>query len=246
MAAWSALFIDFTIYFEPMKTELKNDIDHILQAIELDVIDGRIRPGMRLDERVLSERFGVSRTPIREALLRLSHQGTVEIRRNKGAFVSELTSARLLAMLEVLSELKVFAAGLSARRMTLEDRQKLEALSEQMTAHAESGNLKNYFDHANSVHDAIFKGTHNAYLVESARNIQACMCGYRRYLSQIMHMPLRTSLEENRNIVSAIMRGDAAEAAHWMRKQTELRREEFSDLMVMLAENAVPRELKVA
>jgi len=229
-----------------MKTELKHDIDHILQAIEHDVVDGLLRPGMRLDERMLSERFGVSRSPIREALLRLSLQGMVEIRRNKGAFVSELTSARLLGMLEVLSELKVFAAKLAARRMTLEGRQELEALCKNMVVHAESGNLKNYFDQANAVHDAIFQGTHNAYLIESARNIQTCMCGYRKYLSQIMHMPLRTSLEENRNIVAAIVRGDALEAENCMRVQTELRREEFSDLMVMMAGNATPRELEAA
>jgi len=229
-----------------MTKEVKSDIDRILRMIEDDVVDGRTLPGTRLDERVLAERFGVSRTPIREALVRLSSLGVVEIRRNRGAFVTELSSARLLGMLEVLSDLKVMAANRSARRMTLEERQQLSVLSDEMTAHVEAGNLRGYFEKANATHDAILEGTHNPFLIETARNIQMCMCAYRRHLAQIMHMPIRTSLDENRNIVSAIVGGDAAEAVHWMREQTELRREEFSDLMALVSERGVARELEPA
>jgi DNA-binding GntR family transcriptional regulator len=218
-----------------MSDESKSDVKRILQAIENDISDGRLIGGTRLDERTLSERFSVSRTPVREALLRLSFNGVVEIRPNKGAFVTELSSARLLGMLEVLSELKVYAAKLAARRMPIEDRRKLQELSDRMQAHVDAGDLKRYFECANELHDEIFKGSQNEFLIENVRNIQTCMCGYRLQLAQIMHMPLLTSLEENRNMVAAIVGGHDTAAAHWMREQTELRREEFIDLMTMVA-----------
>ena len=216
-----------------MNTEAKSDVDQIMQTIEDNVVDGHVLPGARLDERVLSERFGVSRTPVREALLRLSLIGIVEMRRNKGAFVADPTTERLLSLLEVLSELKVFAAGLAARRMSVQERQDLLELSERMKKHAEANDLKSYFELSNALHVAIFQGSHNAYLVESARNIQSCMCSYRRHLMQVMYRPLKTSLEENCNVVSAIFRGDPEEATRWMRAQTELRRDELADLMLM-------------
>lgn len=211
----------------------------ILGAIEEDIVAGKIRPGQRLDERTLAQRFGVSRTPIREVLVRMSSLGIVELKRNQGAFVVELSSGRLIGMLEVMADLKVLAARQSARRMSVEERQHLVELCDEMARCVEIGDMQKYFDTATALHDAICEGTHNAFLVESTRNIQICLCAYRRHLSRILHLPLQTSLEENRNIVEAILRGDAAEAERWMREQTELRREEFADLITLMSEKGV-------
>ncbi len=218
-------------------------LDAILRVIEEDIVAGKMRPGQRLDERTLAQRFGVSRTPIREVLVRMSSLGIVELKRNQGAFVVELSSGRLIGMLEVMAELKVLAARQSARRMSIEERQQLVALRDEMAKCVEIGNLQNYFDKATALHDAICEGTHNAFLVESTRNIQVCLCAYRRNLSRILHLPLKTSLEENSNIVDAIVRGDAAEAEQWMRQQTELRREEFADLITLVSEKSIPAQL---
>ncbi|MFI5399620.1 MAG: GntR family transcriptional regulator [SAR324 cluster bacterium] len=218
----------------------------ILRVIEEDIVAGKMRPGQRLDERTLAQRFGVSRTPIREVLVRMSSLGIVELRRNQGAFVVELSSSRLIGMLEVMADLKVLAARQSARRMSIEERQHLVALCDEMARCVEIGDMQKYFDTATALHDAICEGTHNAFLVETTRNIQICLCAYRRHLSRILHLPLQTSLEENRNIVDAILRGDAAEAERWMREQTELRREEFADLITLVSEKRVAAPLDSA
>ena len=67
-------------------------LDPILRVIEEDIVAGKMRPGQRLDERTLAQRFGFSRTPIREVLVRMSSLGIVELKRNQGAFVVELSS----------------------------------------------------------------------------------------------------------------------------------------------------------
>ncbi len=213
-------------------------LDHLLRMIEEDIVAGKMQPGERLDERTLAKRFGVSRTPVREVLFRMSSLGIVELRRNKGAFVAKISSARLVGMLEVIAELKVLAARQAARRMSIDERQRIGSLRDSLETCVQENDLQQYFDQANAMVDAIFEGTHNSFLVESARNIQVCLCAYRRHLSQVLHKPIQTSLEENKNIADAIVRGDSAEAERWMRQQTELRREEFADLITLVSENA--------
>ena len=212
-------------------------LDTILRVIEEDIMAGKMLPGQRLDERTLATRFGLSRTPIREVLVKLSSLGIVELRRNQGAFVAAITSGRLVGMLEVMSELKVLAARQAARRMTVDERQVIIELKDTMVACAEKNDIHGYFDAATALHDAVCQGTHNSFLLETTRNIQVCLCAYRRHLSRILHLPIRTSLEENCRIVDAIVRGDAEEAERWMREQTELRREEFADLITLVSES---------
>jgi DNA-binding GntR family transcriptional regulator len=65
-----------------------NHPSRLREAIEDEIVTGRLAPGTRLEEATLAEKFGVSRTPIREALLHLAASGLVEIRPRRGAMVS--------------------------------------------------------------------------------------------------------------------------------------------------------------
>jgi DNA-binding GntR family transcriptional regulator len=208
----------------------------IMLKIEDDIVSGKILPGQRLDERVLAERFGVSRTPIREALVRLSSSGLVKLRRNQGAFVAEMTPGRLIGVLEVMADLKILAARLAARRMSLAEREKLKALRDETAVCVEKGDLRGYFDKATALHDAIYEGAHNDFLVETARNIRTCLCAYRRYLAR-MHLPVKTSYEENSKVVDAIVLGDSGQAEEWMRRHAELRREEMDDILTLMSQS---------
>ena len=67
--------------------------DEIREAIADDIMSGRVFPGVRLDEQELADRFGVSRTPVREALKQLSATGLVVLRAHKGAVVTPMTTA---------------------------------------------------------------------------------------------------------------------------------------------------------
>lgn len=219
---------------DPNLVQEQRRTEDIIRQIEDGIVSGKILPGQRLDERVLAERFGVSRTPVREALVRLSAAGLLQIRRNQGAFVTKMTPARLVGILEVMTELKMLAARLAARRMSSIEREKLKSLRDETAIYVENGDLKTYFEKATALHDVIYEGTHNDFLVETAQNIRTCLCVYRRYLAR-MHLPVKTSYEENSNLVDAIVRGDSAEAERWMRLHTELRREEIEDLITMMS-----------
>lgn len=217
-----------------------------MSALEDDIVQGRARPGERLDERLLAERFNVSRTPIREVLVRMSSLGIVELRRNQGAFVADLSPSRVVGMLEVSAELKILAARQAARRMSSDERDRLTALGREMKLAAEAGDLLRYFDRANASFELIYEGTHNTFLVDTMHNIQVRLCAYRRQLARMLHMPIQTSLEENTKVIEAVVRGDQEEAESWMRRHTELRREEFSDLVTLISAEAPRAELQTA
>ena len=85
------------------------------------------------------------------------------------------------------------------------------------------------------MHDAIYEGAHNDFLVETARNIRTCLCAYRRYLAR-MHLPVKTSYEENSKVVDAIVLGDSVQAEEGMRLHAELRREEMDDILALMSQ----------
>src|SRR4051812_6048808 len=89
--------------------------------IEEEVALGILPPGTRLDESELAARFGVSRTPIREALIQLTSIGILEMKPRRGAVVPNLSPRKLVEMFEVMAELEALCGSLAARRMSEAD-----------------------------------------------------------------------------------------------------------------------------
>ena len=86
--------------------------------LEQDIVTGALRPGERLDEQSLAARFGVSRTPIREALMQLASAGLIELQPRRGAFVASLSLRDVIERFEVMAALEGACGALAARRIT--------------------------------------------------------------------------------------------------------------------------------
>src|SRR5581483_5665150 len=86
--------------------------------LEQAIIKGELAPGTRLEEQELAQRYGVSRTPIRETLRLLAASGLVEMRLRQGAVVATLTIPKLIQMFEVMADLEGLCARLATRRVT--------------------------------------------------------------------------------------------------------------------------------
>src|SRR3954451_7687434 len=93
-----------------------------------EITSGHLKPGGEIDEQAVAERFGVSRTPVREALRDLAALGLVEIEPRRGVRVATLTSERLGEMFEVMAETEAMCARLATHRMTAVERFALQAL----------------------------------------------------------------------------------------------------------------------
>src|SRR6476659_4220509 len=90
--------------------------------IEQDIVTGRLQPGERLDEQSLADRFGVSRTPLREALMQLASTGMVEVHSRRGAFVASLGLKEIIERFEAMAALEGMCGALAARRISEEPR----------------------------------------------------------------------------------------------------------------------------
>ena len=96
--------------------------DALRDRLEQDIVTGALRPGERLDEQSLAARFGVSRTPIREALMQLATAGLIELQPRRGAFVASLSLRDVIERFEVMAALEGACAALAARRITESER----------------------------------------------------------------------------------------------------------------------------
>src|SRR5690349_14433463 len=94
----------------------------VVDRLEEEILGGVRRPGDRLDERQLAEQFGMSRTPVREALQRLAASGLVVSRGRQGLQVAQMSLADLLDAFSVVAELEALASAQAARRMLPDQR----------------------------------------------------------------------------------------------------------------------------
>ena len=181
--------------------------DKIRAALEAEISSGQLVAGARIDEQALMERFEVSRTPAREALLQLVSAGLVTTLPRQGAVVATLSVAEHVAMLEVLTELEGLAARLSARRMPAAQRRQLQEAQQGCRDAAQRDDPAAY-DQANArFHETIYDGSLNAVL---ARQLRAMRVRMRHPRSTLFDRPgrIRTSLVEHEAVLQAILSGD--------------------------------------
>jgi DNA-binding GntR family transcriptional regulator len=180
------------------------------------IVSGEFAPGTALDEMRLATRFGVSRTPVREALRQLSASGLVEIRPHRGAIVAKPDEQQLHQMFEAMAELEAACAGLAARHMTALERRQLEVLHGDLRELVQTGDPDRYNTVNESFHSAIYAGSHNSYLIEITQQTRNRLQPFRRAQFRTMGR-LAQSFEEHDRVVQAILRGDRDAAREAMR-----------------------------
>ena len=191
-----------------------------------DIVRGTLAPGQTLDEMDLARRFGVSRTPVREAIRQLAASGLVETRPHRGAVVARPSHERILGMFEAMAELEALCAGMAAERMSPTERQTLETVHEELRVLLQSGDPQRYHEVNEAFHAAIYAGTHNAYLAEMTHATRSRVQPFRRAQFRNLGRLAKSHLEHDR-VVLAILRGDRAGAAGAMRVHIMKVREEY-------------------
>jgi len=201
---------------EPERPARRTRTELLRLEVADDIASGRLPPGARLDEAELAARFGVSRTPVREALRELAAMGLVEARPHRGVIVTRLDDARLATLFEAMAELEAVCARLAARAMSARERRALEALHEEC-AQAMRDGAEDVYNEANlRFHAAIYEGSHNRFLADSTLGVRRRVEPFRR--AQFRNVGrLARSFEEHDRILTAILRGDGDGAAQAMR-----------------------------
>jgi DNA-binding GntR family transcriptional regulator len=207
----------------------------LAEAIETLILDGDAPPGFKLDEQALAQRFGVSRTPVREALRHLASLGLVELRPNRGAFVTTVTPERLEEMFVAMAELEATCARLAAMSMTPVERRGLQRLHERMGEMA-AQNLVDDFKAANETfHTLVYAGAHNSLLEEATIAIRRRVAGYRKAQFRTAGRLARSHAEHDA-VVKAIVSAEPARAHAAMLHHVDLVGASFEKLLATAGE----------
>jgi DNA-binding GntR family transcriptional regulator len=188
--------------------------DEVFQALVNDILSGAVKPGTRLDEPSICRKFGVSRTPIREALRRLSGTGLVEVTPRKGVTVARIEVEQLNEMFEALAEFEGLCTRLSAVRMTTLEKKRLELLNAGRQKKVADG-ARNFAELNNEFHEFIYLGAHNSSIASVTRRFRQRLAPFRA----LQFVPGHTeySFHEHDDIVHAIIASDADRACNLMR-----------------------------
>lgn len=195
--------------------------DKLIETIKSEIHTGVLLPGDQLEEATLAERFGVSRTPVREAVRTLVESGLLETRSRKGAFVRVLSTKEIIDLFEVAAELEGLACRLAAERLTddamLAIKDGLKACEN--AADAEDADA---YSAANlAFHRAIHHASGNERLIEQLSELETRVNPYRS-MPYKMRNRLKQSTQEHHDIMTAIFDGDAAKASDLMRSHMML------------------------
>ena len=184
--------------------------------IEHDILMFKLKPGERLDESRLAERFGSSRTPVREALRQLAAEGFVRIRTHRGAVVSGLSMAELIDMFEMMAIYEGVCSRLAAKHATPEEMAQIAESHEICRARCDADDIEGYCVANARFHDAIYRASHNGYLIKQTISIRNRLGAYRRFQLR-RNNRLRDSVREHQAVIDALKAGDADAADRRMR-----------------------------
>ena len=119
--------------------------EQVAQRLRQMLVENRIPPGAKLNERELCEALNVSRTPLREAIKMLAAEGLVELVPNRGAIAVALTEADVVNTFEVMAGLESQSGELAAQRITDEELAEIRAMHFEMMAAYTRRDLSVYY-----------------------------------------------------------------------------------------------------
>lgn len=216
-----------------MSSQTQTLIDEIFSRIDL----GRLNPGDTIDEQELVDTFGVSRTPVREALLQLEAIGLIRRLPRKGATLFRPTLEEFLAILEIHAKLEGMAAGLAARRLSAAGAKDLEAAVSACEAHArDKGNSDpdGYYQLNLRFHETVAIAAGNPFLTEMVKSNARKLLAYYRARYKYAGV-IAASAAEHRKIAGLITDRDTAGAEQAMSRHVQFDQVTAMDLLAALS-----------
>jgi DNA-binding GntR family transcriptional regulator len=192
--------------------------DGLLDRIRRLVLGGDFPPGAVVPEAFLAQEFEVSRTPIREALKQLQHEGLVEIRPKVGTFVREPTRREIIELFQLKESLEGLAASLLARRGEVQELSILRRNLEQSEMTSLTHDTDAYARLVHEFHWTIVRGSDNSKLVEHYERLMNQLAYQRLVLRTVEHPGrLEASTREHRAVLEMIEHKDPFGAESAMR-----------------------------
>ena len=180
----------------------------LLDGIRTMINQGELTPGAKVPERALCLRFGVSRTPLREALKVLAAEGLVQLLPNRGAQVTRLDPAQLDHLFEVIAALEAEAGRLACARISTAELAEVEDMHARMRAHFLRGELPEYFASNQAIHEAILRAAANPVLLSTYVSLSGRIARARYMANRLSEDRWEAAMNEHDGILDALLRRD--------------------------------------
>jgi DNA-binding GntR family transcriptional regulator len=182
--------------------------DEVADRLRELIMSGELAPGERLNERSLTERFGISRTPLREAVKILSAEGLVKLLPNRGAVVSTVTRADAENLLQLIGALEALGGELACRRATDQQIDEIAKLTRRMRVSHTDRNLAEFLLCNQRIHEKIIDAGGNAELADAYRRTAGRIrCAH--YMTECSQARWDESMDEHDEILDALVKRDA-------------------------------------
>lgn len=194
------------------------------------IVTGLLADGDRLDETSLAQRFGCSRTPLREAFQALAASGLVQLVPRRGAFVRHPAFDELVEMFEVMAELEALCGRLAARRITEPLIAALRQTVVDCEAAVAAADSDRYYAGNERFHLLLYAAGGNGFLAAEATRLHRRLKPFRRMQLQVRGR-MAQSLAEHVEVLAALEAGDGERAARALRDHVAVQGGKFNDLM---------------
>ena len=197
----------------PLSTDLAG-------KLRFEILTERLRPEEKLTEQVICDKYGVSRTPVREALKTLETEGLIEMIPNRGSFVVGFSKDDMHDLFVLRKQNEIQAVRWAIERRTQSEMEAIEESLDFMRFYTERGDTKRMRSINAGFHKLISSASHNRILIESLSRIQ----DYIRYSSRVLpylEKDLAVLLKEHKEIYAAFKSNDPEAGASAMNKHIE-------------------------
>jgi len=180
--------------------------EEVAEQLRQRIFRRELEPGSWIDELKIAEEFGISRTPLREALKVLAAEGLVTMKVRRGAYVTEMSEKDLCDVYHLLSLLESDAAGVVATTATAEQLQALQALHQELEE--ATGNRERFFAVNERFHMLLLELADNRWRSQMVADLRKVM-KLNRHNSLFKQGRVEDSLNEHRAILAAMLARDA-------------------------------------
>jgi DNA-binding GntR family transcriptional regulator len=189
--------------------------EQVAERLRTRIYSHELPQGGWIDEQALALEYGISRTPLREALKVLAAEGLVVLKPRRGCYVTELSEQDIDEVFPVMAMLEGRVAELAARRATSADFSRLAAIHDELEKHAAANNADRFFEANQRFHTGLQEIAGNRYLAQLIDDARKLIKLTRRD-SLRLEGRLKQSLQEHREILEALRAKDAALARQCM------------------------------
>lgn len=192
----------------------------ILENIRDAIVSGTLKAGSRVSEPELAERYGISRTPIREAFRQLESEGYLTVIPRRGAIVSDFSPKDIEEFYAIKSIMEGYAARRACANLTVRDLDRLQSINNKLAELAQAGDIKHFFKIHSDFHELFIKAADNEKLHEL---IAGLVTKFQRLRFTSLSLPgrMEISVQEHEKIIEAFRNKDPDLAEALVRKNAE-------------------------